>query len=248
MFRTSSITLANLKTLIEEKTVEFDNIPNSTVVMAVNNALEIYWKYERQLKPHRHTKNITINVPESGLELQSLGVSQLTQWVTLTNYVTGDIIQEAGKGYICVSPHTSALFVDDGVYWDEYIPLYSEEEGFYISRGTEFDQLNTISKMTEGVSMNCYYFLDDKLYLNPKTETEVTIKYFKQKPLFSMRIYDMEQTLPIVREANAFFEEFILQRFYRGDGMDQRETEATARFSEQLFALFGNTPLKAVYL
>jgi len=250
MFQTSNYTLNTLKSAIEDKVKEEENISDSTVARAVYKALKTYFKFERRLMSDRWTQTETVSVTSAGYDVQTIGISGLAAWATITAYTVGDVVKDSGLGYVCVVAHTSATFSTDSANWERYYPLHSDTslEAFL---GDTVDGWNLYPNVTEGSDTAGWYIKGDgKIYTNPLSNTavEMTFRYIKSPVLISVNTVDMTQTLPIVQDSEDFFEEFVLARFFRREGEADRSQDAEARFGEQLQELFGNTNMKAILL
>lgn len=249
--RTSNYKLSTLKTAAQEK-VDYV-VGDGVVARAANHALKIYKKFERRAKMQFRYEQVSIGA--SGLALSLIGTSNLTDWATSTAYAVGDVVEENDLGYVCVEAHTSGTFATDlaADKWEQYFPLENEED-IRIFRADSAGKFNRPSdeviRAAKNSQINGYYIENEKIYLTPEATTanDYVIEYHEAHVPFSVSTVDLNQFLPIDKYAEEFFEEFVLEKFFRTKGLMAHAQDAEAKYIEKLREFFADKDLKAVYL
>lgn len=258
VFVSSDLTLKELQNAANDASnLEVDD---DTVARAARYGLSIYQRLERRFNPERskrYTDNLAIT--SAGLLVSSIGIGNLTQWLTTTAYVVGDRVQEAGLGYVCLGAHDSNLFQTDltNKKWVLQSPLMSDTEGFEVYyRGsdnstTNKDQNLRIPRVRSGDRFKRGYEIrgDGRLYIVPEITISafVYIEYIEKPITFSTTKVSMTQSVPIERDMEAAFEEFVLSRLYGRQGLPALQQEAEAKFIEKLVQFFQPAPRAIIY-
>ena len=73
------------------------------------------------------------------------------------------------------------------------------------------------------------------------------IEYFEKPVTFSMTKVSMTQRVPIERDMESAFEEFVLSRLYGRQGLPALQQEAEAKFIEKLVQFYQPAPRAVIY-
>lgn len=264
MFSTSDFTLYDIKNAVKAQRKDLTDISNNEVIRSINFALNIYRKYENINREYRtivYSDLISINSTGYDLNLLRAG-GAYTAWATSTAYTVGDIVKHKNRFYECATSHTSTTFFSDFVSnarWTVYNDvLYSDWDQFEVclkgasATDNQFDERLTIPQYRQNLDNYFYAYEireDEKLYLVPQpTESNyIVIKYAKKASNFGLDLSDdnLLERIPIERECDSAFVDFIISYFYGSEGEDGMEQKYIAEFERKLRIFFQGAP-KAV--
>ena len=147
---------------------------------------------------------------------------------------------------------TAALPIDvNGIVLQTVVPdLYSDTEGFVVYFGEKIQLFNRIPRVERGGDTLGYTIESDGiLRIDPELTLSKTIfiQYYVKTTRFDTSSIDMDLGIPIERDAEQMFEDFILERFFRRKSLPAEAQEAEARFIEKLVDFFRKSP-RAVLL